>query len=245
MALVIFLTFPGSSLAGDDSRVAGEAVYHPMISSVQGEVKVKGVKYDIWEPAEVGTLLLSGDIVRTGEGASAQIQFLSGSVQLYGNTVVIIPSTGAQDRKKDIKEIVVEEGKSLFDINPVGVQREFEFRTKNVQGGVKGTLFTVSHQKKGTAVNVYEGVVVVSDLERSEKTKVQLNAGESLWIKDKADFSKRRVFDPSPALEDYQYNVTPGLDGRGLPADYNANPDNSGVRNRGHGREIAPGQQKQ
>jgi len=113
------------------------------------------------------------------------------------------------------------------------VERGFEFRTKNIQGGVKGTLFTVSFVDGGTTVNVYRGTVLVSDLDRSEETSIKLAAGNSVRVEKKADFEKVRGFDPSIGLEDYKYKVPPGLDGKGLPADYNANPKNKGVRKRG------------
>ena len=158
------------------------STFHPMITLVEGSVKIMGIDYATWEPAEVGTLLLSGDIVKAEADGRAEIQFLSGKVQLYENSVIVIPSTGVQERKKDIKEIIVQYGNALFDINPTGVRKQFEFRTKNVQGGVKGTLFTVSYLKNATSVNVYEGVVEISDLERSLKTKLRLTAGESITI---------------------------------------------------------------
>jgi hypothetical protein len=142
---------------------------------------------------------------------------------------------------------VVDKGTALFDINPTGVKREFEFRTRNVQGGVKGTRFTVSYIDKGTSVAVYRGKVVVSDLDRSEETKRSLTAGRAIRVDDKDDkrgFDKVRGFDPDFDVNDYKYTVPPGLDGRGMPADYNANPDNKGVRDRGQGMEGAPGQNK-
>jgi len=194
-----------------------------------------GKKHSVWEPAEVGTLLLSGDIVKTGVDANAELMFLSGKIHLYQNSVLIIPSTGVQKRKKDIKEIVVEKGSALFDINPLGVKREFEFKTRNVQGGVKGTRFTVSYLKNGTSVAVFRGRVVVSDLDRSKETKRDLTGGRAFRVEDGGPFTRARGFDPDFDIDDYHYAVPPGLDSIGLPADYNANPDNKGVRNRGLG----------
>jgi len=212
-----------------------EEVFHPQIKETKGPVMVKGKMYAVWEPAEEGMLLLAGDVVRTEKGGFARIEFPSGTIEIYETTVMVIPSIGPDNRKKDIRDVVVEEGSVLFDINPLGVERGFEFRTKNVQGGVKGTLFTVSYKEDGTSVNVYRGVVRVSDLEGSEETTADLTAGSSVRIKERPDFGKVHRFDPQSALEDYSYDVPPGLDGKGLPSDSNANPDNRGVRDRGKG----------
>ena len=244
--LAALLTLPFTVFAGDTVKGDGESAYHPLITHVKGDVMVMGENQSEWEPAEGGTLLYSGDIIKTGVDASAEIMFLSGKVQLYQNAVLIIPSTGVQDRKKDIKEVFVEEGSALFDINPTGVKREFEFRTKNLQGGVKGTRFTVSYLEGGTSVAVYRGKVVVSDLDRSEKSMKSLTAGRSVRAEGEKGFGKIRGFDPEFDVDNYSYTVPPGLDSRGMPADYNANPDNRGVRDRGAGggREGAPGQNK-
>lgn len=234
IAFTIVVCFSGAAMAMSSADEQVD-IFYPQIVETSGPVKVKGVKYEIWEPAEEGMLLLAGDMLKTGEGGYATIEFPSGTVELYETTVMVIPSIGVKDRKKDIREIAVEEGNVLFDINPLGVERGFEFRTKNVQGGVKGTVFTVSYIDEGTTVNVYRGVVQVSDLLGTEETLVDLKAGESLRVEGQADFQDVTRFDADTALADYSYNVPPGLDGKGLPADYNANPDNNGVRDRGQG----------
>jgi hypothetical protein len=231
--LTAVLLLPGVVYAGNTNGDVSNSVYHPLITHVDGNVRVMGKKHSVWEPAEVGTLLLSGDIVKTGADASAEIMFLSGKIQLYQNSVLIIPSTGVQSRKKDIKEIVVEKGNALFDINPLGVRREFEFKTRNVQGGVKGTKFTVSYLENGTSVVVYKGKVIVSDLDRSRETKRDLIAGTAIRVEDEGPFKEARVFDPDFDINEYNYAVPPGLDSRGMPADNNANPKNKGVRKRG------------
>ena len=247
MVLVVSILFslPGVLWAMSSSEEPGQA-YHPQIRETRGSVMVKGAKYNIWEPAERGMLLLAGDILRTEKGGFARIEFASGIIELYETTVLAIPSIGVQDRKKDIQEVIIEEGKTFFDINPLGVERGFEFRTKNIQGGVKGTMFTVSYLEGGTSVNVYRGVVQVSDLVGSEDTQVELLPGKRVRVEKRTDFRAVQKFDPELAIENYSNNIPPGLDGKGLPADFNANPNNPGVRDRGagYGRDNAPGQNK-
>ena len=93
----------------------------------------------------------------------------------------------------------------------------------------------VSYLDNGTSVTVYRGKVIVSDLDRSEGTKRDLTAGMALRVEDKGPFNQPRGFDPDFNIDDYKYKVPPGLDSRGLPADYSANPKNKGVRKRGVG----------
>ena len=237
LLIIVFLLFclPAGGAAMSSGEEPGQ-VFHPQIRETSGPVMVKGEKYSIWEPVEEGMLLLTGDILRTEKGGFARIEFASGIIEIYETTVMVIPSIGVQDRKKDIQEVIIEEGNLLFDINPLGVERGFEFRTKNIQGGVKGTLFTVSYLNGGTAVNVYRGVVEISDLQASRETQVKLTAGKAVRVEKRTDFKVVRGFDPEIALENYKYNIPPGLDGKGAPADYNANPGNKGVRKRGAGK---------
>ena len=222
--------------AADDAA----SIYHPTITEVEGAVSVKGEKQRAWEEAREGMLLLSGDTLRTGKDSRARISFPSGDLEIYETTVVVIPDIDVQERKKDIKEVYIEEGKTLFNINPLGVERGFEFKTRNIQGGVKGTVFSVSYVEGGTSVNVYRGVVSISGLDRSRGQGVDLKAGKSVRITDRTGMGKVRDFDPSVAIEDYQNNMPPGLDEKGLPADYRANISNKGVRKRGNEKVVSP-----
>jgi hypothetical protein len=240
LAVSIVFSLPGALCAMSSGEEPGQ-VYHPQIMETRGPVMVKGAKYSIWEPAEEGMLLLSGDVLRTDKKGFARIEFASGIIELYETTVMVIPSIGNQERKKDFREVVVQEGNVLFDINPLGVERGFEFRTKNVQGGVKGTMFTVSYLEGGTSVNVYRGVVQVSDLEGSEDTQTRLVAGNLVRVEKLTDFRAVQQFDPDLAMENYSYNVPPGLTGKGFPSDYKANAKNKGVRNRGAGKSGSSG----
>ena len=190
-------------------------VFHPIVKETSGPVVVKGMKYSIWEEAKVGMLLLSGDVLRTEEDGFARIEFPSGIIELYENTVIVIPSIEFEERKKDIRNVIVESGKTLFDINPLGVERNFKFRTKNVQGGVKGTVFTVSYLGEGTTVNVFRGLVEVSDMEGSYETQVKLKAGRTISVKEKIHFKKVESFEPSLALEELLKDMLPDLDDDG------------------------------
>jgi hypothetical protein len=234
LSVIIVLTFPVFLQAMSSATEPGE-VFHPQIKETSGPVMIKGEKHATWESAKKGMLLLSGDVLKTEKKGYAAIEFASGTVEIFETTVMVIPSVDLKDRKKDIREVFVEEGKTLFDINHLGVDRGFRFRTVNVQGGVKGTMFAVGYDEGETSVEVYRGVVKVSDPEESAETMVDLRAGDSLRVVSRDDFQNVESFDVDDAMESYIYRVPPGLDGIKTPSDFNANPDNKGVRDRGVG----------
>ena len=109
---------------------------------------------------------------------------------------------GVQERKKDIQDVVVEEGDALFDINPLGVQRQFEFRTKNIQGGVKVTVFMVSYVNEGTTVSVHKGTVWVSEPGRDKGKVKVLEEGDAIRLEAVDDFNDVLVFDLHSDIED-------------------------------------------
>jgi hypothetical protein len=231
LIIMVGLVAPVNDIGAKDEN---GAAYHPVITAIEGTVKIMGMKYSVWETATEGTLLLTGDTIKTGWGSMAQIQFLSGKIHLYENSILVIPSMGVQDRRKDIQEVVVEEGDARFNINPLGVRKQFEFRTKNIQGGVKGTVFNVGYLDGGTNVSVSEGTVWVSDVDGSRNTLRFLSSGDSIRVEEPEDLLEINGVNPDFSPEDYSYNVPPGQDAKSsLPADYNSNPDNNGERTRG------------
>jgi hypothetical protein len=238
LLLLFNILVPEAFAMSRTEEVAG--IYHPTVTEVVGVVSIKGNKYTAWEEAREGMLLLTGDTLRTGKDSRARISFPSGELEIYETTIVVIPDIDVKERKKDIKEVFVEEGKTLFSINPLGVERGFQFRTRDILGGVKGTIFSVSYVEDGTSVNVYRGVVEVSDLKESQHEEVILTAGKSLRVAGRAGLEEIKDFDPTQALENYRKNIPPGLSDKGLPADSNANISNKGVRKRGNKDAVSP-----
>lgn len=201
VTLAVLLAVSPANLRAKDNKAD---IFHPVITLSEGNVMVMGQEYSLWEPAPEGTLLLSGDKVKTGWDSRAEIRFLSGVVKLYENSLLIIPSIGVQDRKKDIQDMVVEEGEVLFDINPLGAQRQFEFRTKNVQGGVKGTVFKVRCNNDETTVGVYEGKVWVSEPDRKRSNIRILKAGQAVHVdtvNDLVEFTSADLDTPDEYVE--------------------------------------------
>ncbi|MEE8319612.1 MAG: FecR family protein [bacterium] len=180
------------------SESAGKAVptFHPVITFEKGDVKVKGAESEDWEPASAGMLLLSGDTVETGKKSQVEIQFASGVVHMYEDSVMVIPSIGQTRRHKDIRRIFMDEGAGIFNIKPLGIEKGFEFRTKSVQGSVRGTVFAVKVKDNKTTVAVYSGIVVVSDSEGTPESTISLGKGKAIIADDTKGIILVLPFDP-------------------------------------------------
>ena len=100
--LAIILCLPAGLQAM--SRKASVHTSHPLVSSVAGNVSVKGQGQSTWEAVERGTLLLSGDLIRTESNGRAQIRFASGTMVLYEDTEIMIPHHGTPGKKKGHQE---------------------------------------------------------------------------------------------------------------------------------------------
>jgi len=214
--LFVFLCLP----AGLDAMSRVPTVYnsHPAVSHAAGQVVVRGQGRSAWEPVERGTLLLSGDVVRTGSKGRARISFMSGSMELYEGTEIHIPTTGKHERRKDIREVVVTEGRVLLDIDLKGGEGSFQYRTGNAWGQARTSLFTVSYLREGTAINIYTGEAQVSCHDGYGERISSLVMGSSVRIEEKRATGRIMRFDPRKAVEDYGKNISPMLDaGSGLP----------------------------
>lgn len=217
MMLFFLLCHPAGSTAM--SQKASVHISHPVVGDVTGDVMVQGRGKSKWEPVERGTLLFSGDVIRSRSGGMASIRFASGKMELYEDTEIQIPSIGTQERKKDVRDVVVKSGRILMDISMAGRKSSFIFRTDNIQGQVNRSMFTVSYAGKGTAVNVYQGDVQVVQAGVYGKRTSSLVPGSSLRI-EKGDMAGRvALFDPQSAVKNYRKKITPHLDKiTGLPA---------------------------
>ena len=176
MSMIMVLAFPGQATAMS-KRVQPDLTVHPSISAVKGDVKVKGAKYNVWEPAGKRMLVLAGDTIMTGKNSRATLVFRSGTIELYSSSAIRIPSIGIMEREKDLQEVYLQAGKAKFKINPLGAERQFSFKTEHTVGTVRGTMFIVKADELKTKVVVYRGTVDVSDPERSTGSVKVLESG--------------------------------------------------------------------
>lgn len=219
LILTTLLFLPGNLRAM--SKRMSISTSHPLVTEVSGKVLVKGQGRSEWEPVERGTLVLAGDVVRTGPHSRVRIGFASGSMELYEETQVLIPSIGTRERSRDIREIVVAGGRLLVAVDPGENGGTFRYRTGNVQGWTGGSLFTVSYVHEGTAVNIYAGEAQVAYYQDRRQVVSSLVKGSSLRVGE-GDAGRITRFDPQRAVKAYGNNVRPSLDpGTGLPAQKN------------------------
>ncbi len=195
-------------------------IVQPVITFVAGNVTVKGAAGSVWDPAEVGRLLSSGDSIRTGPASKAEISCATGKMRLYENTVIIIPEVVDEGDKKDIRAVTLEDGAGLFRIKKRGVEKGFEVQTSNIIAGVKGTLFGVLHNKteEYSRVAVYSGVVEVTDRDRSPSTKTTLGQGRTLDIRNLKGFGEGKDFDPVNIWKEWEKRVNPDASFLGVSA---------------------------
>ena len=190
LAIIFFLTTIVNlhALGSPGSAIEKIAVFHPVITLEKGDVKVRASGSQDWIDASVGLLLLSGDELVTGKASQAEVEFASGTVHVYENSIIMVPSIGPDRQKKDIRNIFIHKGVGKFLINPKGMEEGFEFRTKSVQGSVRGTIFAVKVKETSTIVAVFEGIVEVSDAKGKSKKTLLLKKGEAINFSDDTGF---------------------------------------------------------
>ncbi|HKJ71273.1 MAG TPA: FecR family protein [Gammaproteobacteria bacterium] len=131
----------------DDARALGRVV------RVQGPVHVVPAQGFRQEPAEAGRTLERGDLVLTGDAATAVLAFRDGSrVALDGGTKLEVLEPG---------ELRQEGGQAFYRIRK-GERRGRQVRTAFSVIGVKGTGFLVSDTAEAQAVAMAEGEVAVT-----------------------------------------------------------------------------------
>jgi hypothetical protein len=197
-------------------------VVEPVVSFVEGDVTVKGAGGASWEGVQAGRLLASGDTVKTGPASKAEISCATGKMRLYENTVIIVPEVVDEGEKKDVRQVELDNGTSLFKIKKRGIERGFEVKTTNVIAGVKGTVFAVQHQRDRnvTRVAVYSGVVEVTNPARDPGTATELSKGESLEVEDDQGFGDDNAedFEPENPWNDWKKPGSYSIDLTSLPS---------------------------
>lgn len=112
-----------------------------------------------------GTKLDAGSVVKTGEGARAELTFPDGSVVRIGpSSELKLEATTFDGKTKTVKvEAEVVGGKAWAKVATlVGDDAQFKVKTQNAVAGVRGTVFRVNVDKdEATVVKVYNGSVAV------------------------------------------------------------------------------------
>ncbi len=144
-----------------------------MVRSWFGTVEVMGAGSSVWKPAHAGEYLDAGAKVRTLEGGRAELSLYGGRVvRLDPDSILEIPVKYPVETIGDYIRII----KGEFWLSIDKIQNPLMYiETSNAITAVKGTKFEVVVDDTGTTVRVFEGVVEVSDLNRTKNVSVGAN----------------------------------------------------------------------
>jgi hypothetical protein len=186
---------------------------------MQGDVKVKSAKSDVWISAEKGMVLSKGDNLKTGPDSWAEIGFgkdFANSVKVQEKTHVIFTDLGAT-------KINLIQGELRSLVEKLSKNMVFEIKTPVAVCGVRGTGWDTITDGKTAEADVYEqsvyfaglgegiaseGVILeggkmgtLSDPEKAIKIEDLPIDKMYDWNKWKKDFIERRaaLLGPSPS----------------------------------------------
>lgn len=204
VAAAVWLTFPQALSAEEDVTV-------PVLGRVVGDVKIRAHGAGEWIQAEGNMVLEAGDKVWAGPGGRAEIRHATGTVRLFENTVVTVPSIFSGGRGREIRRIDMDRGTGLFRVSPEGTEGGFEVRTRHLIAGVKGTTFGVVTGEETTRVAVYAGLVEVTDLQGSEESRTEVGKGRSLTVVDGRGFDTVERFKRRNDWKNWDKGKKPGI----------------------------------
>ncbi len=163
------------------------------VSEVVPPVWVKTAASDQFKPLSEGAHVLAGNLVKTGDGGQATLNWVDGS------RIRLAPATSLKVLKCSLNKNNGAET-SLFHLDvgrvwvrilqALGERSKFEIRTPTATAGVRGTVFSLAVDPKGeTHVSVYEGTVT---LQAAGKT-LKAEAGQDAVVGRQAEPSKRTM----------------------------------------------------
>jgi len=165
VSILTFLGFVSLCLVGGVSSVTSASDI--VLLDFKGQVEVRSVQMASWENVTSGTVLHLGDTIRTGRQSQAQIRFESGTISIYENTILELPTQPQHrrvgDEPADLKNVILLKGQSLFKIFKERLNGRFEVTTPSLIAGVKGTTFRVFEAEDRSGVVVSEGLVEVAN----------------------------------------------------------------------------------
>ncbi|MDH3212375.1 MAG: FecR family protein [Myxococcales bacterium] len=132
------------------------------IEGLSGSVELGRGEPPSWRPAEAGEALAPGDVVRTGRDGRVELDLGTGTVRLYGDSLMRIPADAMGPHGAEA--VRIERGHSRFDVLRRDDASRFEVRMPEVVVSVKGTRFSVGFDERQASVSVYRGLVGVRAL---------------------------------------------------------------------------------
>jgi hypothetical protein len=199
-------------------------VLDPKVSLVEGDVIRKVPEITDWSDAIVGDHLVSGENLKTGIKSRSEVEFASGRMRLYQNSVLVVPEISTdEENTSDIRHVEVEEGAGIFNILKRGRKKGFTFGTKHIIGGVKGTIFSLKSWEDRTEVAVMRGSVEIAD-RKNPKNKIILTKGQKITFWAASGFDSTDEAEPEEE-EEVDEESSGGSGGKFGPIEHFKDPD--------------------
>ncbi len=131
-----------------------------IISTLKGTVEIQKKNQAAWQKAQPGTILKSGDKIRTGRRSSANTISQEGhKITIKEKTVLEITKLGPMEW-----EFNEEKGRVKLKIAKLGASQSLRVKTPTALCAVRGTEFEVTVlDDQSTILDVFEGVVGFSE----------------------------------------------------------------------------------
>ena len=213
LAFTTVFILVGMTFFTSESALCKPKVLDPKVSLVEGDVIRKVPEITDWSDAIVGDHLVSGENLKTGIKSRSEVEFASGRMRLYQNSVLVVPEIGTdEENTSDIRHVEVEEGAGIFNILKRGRKKGFTFGTKHIIGGVKGTIFSLKSWEDRTEVAVMRGSVEIAD-RKNPKNKIILTKGQKITFWAALGFDS--TDEAEPEEEEEEIAKTGGVGGTG------------------------------
>jgi hypothetical protein len=146
-----------------DGKLADAASDAQLMGAV-GKVEIKRSQTTAWENASVGTLLYSGDSIRTGSKSQADIRFQSFSISVYEDSFLVLPTRLESGKDSEVTQASLQNGH--LQLRTFQRSRErFEVMTPTVTVSGRNSAFRVLEKDSLRAVVVSDGSVEVENRE--------------------------------------------------------------------------------
>ena len=220
--MLVNLTADVKAMSG--GKQTGGAV-NPVIAKKRGHATVKGSKLGVWEPVVKNTLIFSSDFISTAPDSWVRLEFNRGSIEIYGSSLLYVPSTKNAQGEMDITKVELINGTARFDINKGESSPFFRFETENTAGVVKGTVFVVTTDKHRTSIAVYKGKVSLQNKEHSKNRELSLSSGKVVTIMEDGSVEDIVAFNARKAFSLLCEGVKPDISGDVLKGEEDESDD--------------------
>ncbi len=194
-------------------------------ANTAGEVQVRRAGQEGWEPVATGSVFRAGDVVKTGPGGFARVEFIAGGgLEVEQNANVVIdtapakPAAAGSAATKAESRVSVESGvvRGFLPAAPAGAEPlgivvktgEGQETRLAAEAGEKPVAFRLTRGKVGTEVAVVKGELRLSSNQGAEKTvEKKMRKGQVVEV------AQAGVGDVADLL-DFPASVDPGIDAR-------------------------------